>query len=438
MKKTLLLFISLIAGLLIAQAQVNISLHKKYMQESTNFEYTNFETNKLPTTKKAKSAGQDWWEPDTVYTFTKEINLNVPEIGRKIIEYEYNSKGLPAVLKFEQTQRFENNFWKNDWIITNNYDSYNNLIRSLHQFWQNNSWVDNLQLIYSYDSNNNMLEEKYQNWKNNAWVNSTLLTYTYDSNNNMITCLRKMWYNNSWENSSLITYTYDSNNNLLTELFQRYRNSSWEDYRLDTYTYDQNNNMLTYLVQEMQNNSWKNSALFTYTYDSNNNMTNQLLQRLSSLDNYEESRMFYDENNNGISAEFYSWINDSWQPLSYSMFSSVPLRQNFYYNNMQSVYNISSCYNVTASYIKVSDVSGKEEIKTASPIQIFSSGKTIHINNQSGKNGVVTIYRIDGVKVAEQTMVSQTTTLEIPVSGFYLVSVKAGNEKPVMEKVIIR
>ena len=78
------------------------------------------------------------------------------------------------------------------------------------------------------------------------------------------------------------------------------------------------------------------------------------------------------------------------------------------------------------------------EVKTDSPIQIYSSGKTIHINNKTCKNGVVTIYRIDGVKVAEQTVISQTTTLEIPVNGFYLVSVRAGNEKPVMEKVIVR
>ena len=79
-----------------------------------------------------------------------------------------------------------------------------------------------------------------------------------------------------------------------------------------------------------------------------------------------------------------------------------------------------------------------EEVKTESPIQIYSTGKTIHINNETGKNGVISVYRIDGVKVSEQTMTSQTTTIEIPVSGFYLVSVKEGNEKPVMEKVIVR
>ena len=83
-------------------------------------------------------------------------------------------------------------------------------------------------------------------------------------------------------------------------------------------------------------------------------------------------------------------------------------------------------------------VTGKEDIKPAPPIQIYSSEKIIHINNQTGKNGIVSVYRIDGVKIAEQTMVSQTATVEIPVSGFYLVSVRTGNEKPVMEKVVVR
>ena len=93
---------------------------------------------------------------------------------------------------------------------------------------------------------------------------------------------------------------------------------------------------------------------------------------------------------------------------------------------------------MTASYKKVSDITGKEKVKTPPPIQIYSSGKTIHINNQTGKNAVVSVYRIDGVKVAEQTMTSQTAAMKMPVSGFYFVSVKTGNEEPVTAKLIVR
>jgi len=82
-------------------------------------------------------------------------------------------------------------------------------------------------------------------------------------------------------------------------------------------------------------------------------------------------------------------------------------------------------------------ITGIEDVKQALPVQIYSTGKTIHVNNLTGKNGVITVYGIDGVKVAEQAMAGQTTKLEIPVSGIYLVSVKAGNEKPITAKLML-
>ena len=87
---------------------------------------------------------------------------------------------------------------------------------------------------------------------------------------------------------------------------------------------------------------------------------------------------------------------------------------------------------------KITGDTGTEKVKAALPVEIYSAGKTIQINNRTGKNAVVTVYRIDGVKVMEQTMTVQTTSLEIPVGGFYAVSVKAGNEKPVTAKLIIK
>jgi len=82
-------------------------------------------------------------------------------------------------------------------------------------------------------------------------------------------------------------------------------------------------------------------------------------------------------------------------------------------------------------------ITGIEDLKPALPVQIYSSGKTIHVNNLTGKNVVITVYGIDGVKIVEHATAGQTTTLEMPVSGIYLVSVKAGNEKPVTAKLML-
>jgi len=83
-------------------------------------------------------------------------------------------------------------------------------------------------------------------------------------------------------------------------------------------------------------------------------------------------------------------------------------------------------------------ITGIDDVKTELPIQIYSTGKSIHINNATGNNSVITVYRIDGTKIAEQTTTSQTTTMNVPVSGFYIVSVKAENEKSVVAKLVVR
>ena len=85
----------------------------------------------------------------------------------------------------------------------------------------------------------------------------------------------------------------------------------------------------------------------------------------------------------------------------------------------------------------VGNSTGVKDVKPAPPIQIYNAGKTIHVNNPTGKNALVTVYRVDGTKVAEQTMAT-ATALEMPVSGFYLVSVKAENEKPVTVKLMMQ
>ena len=146
---------------------------------------------------------------------------------------------------------------------------------------------------------------------------------------------------------------------------------------------------------------------------------------------------YYDYDTGGVKNQFY--LNDGY-PLP--LFNFWPEEEEYLFQLMREA-NAEKRKSEWDIFIKyLSDrgkiITGKEEIKPAPPIQIYSSGKIFHINNQTGKNGIVTVYRIDGVKIAEQTMASQTTTVEIPVSGFYLVSVRTGNEKPVMEKVVVR
>jgi hypothetical protein len=492
MKKTAFLIIALImAGFIAAPAQNNISLHKKQERKNTNFEYPEFETPKFPAIKQTKS-GQDRWEPDTVYCFAY-VGENVEWTSRFIFEYKKLFQGLLTVgvrqdqindswvngmqltctydsnynVLTENVKKWENDSWINFELYASTYDSNNNFLSKIKQNWINDIWVNSLSYTCAYDSNNNLLTEIHQNWINNSWENYNLTTRTYDSNNNVLSFTRQFIEDNLWKNVfNQYIYTYDLNNNLLTKLSQYLSNGMWKSTYLSTYTYDLNNKMQTHLYQTWQTlaDSWEDtlfetyvfdsndnlltllttynfdghSVLLTCTYDSNNNLLTELHQywENDSWVNGKLIRMIYDENGNGISTESLQWINESWQPTNNFImsFSIIWL----YYNNMQNALGMRYCDKMIASYVKISGDTGIEEIKTALPIQIHSAGKTIHINNQTGKNAVITVYRIDGVKVAEQTMASQTMTLEMPAGGFYLVSVKAGDEKPVTAKVIIR
>jgi len=439
-----------------------------------------FEKLKLQASQKMK---QECWEPDTIYYFYTKTSIPDNRVIQK-----YNSQGLLAV-SIDQSQGI--NSWENFSLVTYTYDSNNNLLTELQQSWKTDSWVNVVQTTCTYDSNNNKLTEQQQSWKNNSLEDSVSYIYTYDSNNNLQTELMQRWINNSllsslityytydsnnilqnelrqslensvWKNFSLITYTYDSDNNLQSYLYQiwdsdsnAWANSAPITYTYDlngnlltkqtlmnslfTYTYDADNNLLTELRQEWgDNNLWENTSLNTYTYDANNNLLIKLAQRWksNSWENSTQYQWTYDENSNGISAESWKWINESWQPSDNSIYSFVTII--LYYNNMQSISEGWGCDKMTASYIKVGAATGIKNVPTALPIQIYSSGKTIQINNRTGKNAIVTVYRSDGVKVAEQTTVNQTTTMKMPVSGIYLVSVRAGNEKPVTKKLIVR
>jgi len=351
MKKKVLLIIALIlAGLLPAPSQNNVTIAEQLNSPNASFSYPNFETQKLPTSKKSKS-GQDWWEPDTVYCYTTSGYEEYGFIDRFI--FKYNSQGL---LEEDVHQFWINNSWI-DYSIntyTYTYDSNNNILTKLTG--------NSSQSVYTYDPNNNMLTELQQNLVNNSWINSTLRTYTYDSNNNVLTKLYQGWSNNSWINSSLDTYTYDSNNNLETELQQFWENNSWVGSFIitNTYTCDSNNNVLTKIVF--------NEVLYTYTYDSNNIIVTELIQRWINnvWENFEQYLRTYDENGNGTSVEYWRWLGENWQRGDNTM---IGLR--LYYNNMQS-YFWGGDGKMTASYIKVSDLTSIAKPSTIPELNAIS------------------------------------------------------------------
>jgi hypothetical protein len=450
MKKIILLSIALITvGFLAAVAQNNIPLPEKYQGENDRFEYPDFETSKLPAIKKTKS-GQDWWEPDTLYAVSVFTDSRLDE---RIIN-KYNSRGI---LEKRIRQWWINNSWEeisyssytytydsNNNVLTclgpnlttYTYDSNNNMLTKLTQIRENDLWVNYMLYTYTYDSNNNVFTELRQLWKNNSWGNNLLSTYSYDSNNNMLTRLSQDWINHSWGNEYSHTYTYDSNNNILTELRQNRYNNSWKNLWLYTYTYDSGNNRLTEkLLQNWINDSWGNYRLYTYTYDSGNNrLTEELLRQdwqNNSWVNYLRYRTIYDENRNGTSVEFWWWIGENWQSIG-DMIIEI------YYNNMQSNFQW-RCSKITASYIKVSDITAINKpavTQGLNDVSVYPNPTTgkLRITDYGLRITGVRIFNISGINVFN-TQQTASDISHLP-AGIYFVQIKT--EKGIVTKKLAK
>ncbi|MCL1933348.1 MAG: T9SS type A sorting domain-containing protein [Candidatus Azobacteroides sp.] len=488
MRKLISLSIALIAaGFFAAVAQNNFTAQERLLRPNARFEYPNFEKLKLQTSKKTNPVSE-WWVPDTVYVFSNDHGTEMVE--RNI--FEYNSQGLLAV---NIGQSWRNDSWENVFLVAYTYDSNSNILTCLQQRWGNNSWVDSYLFTYTYDSNNNMLTESDQIWRGTFWVNSSLYTYTYDSDNNMLTCLyeygdsfqletytydsnhnaltflRQYGYgqNNSWQNISTFTYTYDSNNNMLTGLQQSWQNNSWQNISAQTYTYDSDNkvlnelrqswennswvnsnqdtctydsgnNLLTKLYQGWRNNSWADGYLFTYTYDSNHNLLTELYQSRenNSWVNYRRTLMIYDENGNGISAERWWWVNESWQPPLYANTERLSL----YYNNMQSVFECVDCDKITASYIKVSDLNTSVEpvaIPESDAASIYPNPTTGELRIKNYESGIkdIQIFDLAGNKLPLRMETGRDAVDISHLSpGMYFIQITT--EKGVVTKKIVK
>jgi hypothetical protein len=436
MKKTILLSIALMAaGFLAATAQNDISA-RKYQGENARFEYSDFEKPKLSTPIKTTS-GQVWWVPDTISVTYLYSNSWVDNLDRRFI-HKYNTQGL---LKEYIEQRVINNLnsWRNDNSYTYTYDANNNLLNQLNQTWVNNSWVNNNQTIYTYDANNNLLTQLNQTRVHNSWRNDNQITYTYDSNNNILTRLNQTLENYVLADRFLYIFTYDSNNNMLTQLVERSKNNSLDSRVLVTYTYNSNNNMLTELSQAWKDdNSWKNFNLITYIYDSNNNRLSKLKQiwMNNSWVNDDQFLMTYDENGNGISAEYWMQIEERWLPLN-----EPTIDINLYYNNMQSYFRLNACHKLTASsYTKVSNNVTAIAEPSATPglndVSVYPNPTTgeLRIENGALKIQQISIFNLLGRNVLN----TQQTALDIShlPAGIYFVQIKT--EKGVVTKKIVK
>jgi len=434
----------------------------KGLKDLSNFEYSDFKRSNLSIQSKEKEVN-DWWEPDTVYNFGNFID------NSRII-LKYNSQGL---LEKETGQNWVFNSWENSIQITNTYDTRSNLTSTLTQKWEKNSLINSNKTSYTHDSNNNILTRLSQGWYNNSWVNSDKTTCSYDSKNNKLTDLYERWENNilqigyydtcfydsnnnltsfirkkysfetnyEWRYIYRASYTYDYNNNLLSEfseiadgvwknailvtnsytdnklttkLWQRWENNRWENGDQEIYTYDSNNNIINVLLEIWNHNFWEKIFQYNFIYDSNNNMLIKLLQRRENdvWANVHQYKMTYNENMNGISSDYWEWIDESWQPSDY-IAGDIML---VYYNNMQSSFFTWGYHKVTATYIKVSNISAIEKPCEKIDIYLNPTKDVLTIESEDFIIKQIDLFDISGRKILSHQINNSSSQYKINIS----------------------
>ncbi|MDL2296947.1 T9SS type A sorting domain-containing protein [Bacteroidales bacterium OttesenSCG-928-E04] len=338
--KKILLFAIAVAFIFFATAQ-NQTLNKKFPRDPLAKIQP---TTKIHTSPQTRSDG-DWWEPDTIITFSIENDPlhryvyeyneygNVTWCERQIYQNnQWNSTTMQSFFTYDHNQNVLTYTVPGDTKFIFTYDENNN---RLSQEFQRLDYPEGSLLVYTYDENNNIMHITLDYSENNQvlssyryffmyetfgklsqylaqhlndddeWENEIQQIYTYDENNNCVSFTAQR-YRNGWGDYEKNTYTYDQNHNLLSDLYQYedvWNSGTLTNKSLDTYTYDANNNLITHTKKEEWNEGaaeWNIEKSVTYTYDERGNMTTEIH---SGLNNRCSFLYTYDENNNLLKKE---------------------------------------------------------------------------------------------------------------------------------------
>ncbi|MBM4176662.1 MAG: T9SS type A sorting domain-containing protein [Ignavibacteria bacterium] len=150
-------------------------------------------------------------------------------------------------------------FNEEEFVNSFKYENYfygRNLLVSVGQKWIDNEWVNNSRIINTYTSNYLKDSALFQEWINNQWINSRIGIFEYDENHNTIAILSKTWQEQQWIDFALGLFEYDENNNLVLENFQKIVYNNWENWFRVFYEYDDKNNLIHLFGDEWENGQW--------------------------------------------------------------------------------------------------------------------------------------------------------------------------------------
>jgi hypothetical protein len=358
---------------------------------------------------------------DSIYYWSLDTTDNQWEAPgyEKYIDFVYNTQN--DVLS-EVIQYWGGSLWVNDNMYTYTYDSHNNESSQLYQNWSGSAWNNVTLDIYTYNSNLYMVSDTTKTWNGAAWVNSNLKVYTYDGNNNLTSSTNLNWSGSAWINNSRYLAEYNVQNNCTSDSMQYWGGSSWAEQDADSYTYNSNNDQLTDTYLIWTGSAWENNSLYHYSYNSNNYRTcdtNWSWSGSAWLFNHLTAYTYNSNNDNIATASQYwngtKWINSGFTASTYDA-------DNLKLSNTTKNFNSLGTIVISgdSDYYYFTDALGINEVKAESEkVKVYpnpSNGRftialghavpiaTGIVSSAEADQTIVEIYNVLGEKVNVETL----------------------------------
>lgn len=229
------------------------------------------------------------WENSVLTTHTlnqnSTINFSITQMWQKesktwedVQKTLYTYDGSKNLLT-QKSQMFFGDSWMDFGILTNTYNTSNQLIQSLDQDYDmmTMQMKNTSKSTHSYNSDGTEYQTLSQTWgASGPWTNSNRSTYAYNPNKKIISLLSEEYKNETWQNRTKSAITYNSNGTIKETLTQEWdiATGAWKDLWKENYTYnsDKTTNQLLITEWKADLNNWENQSKMIYTYDSSTSL----------------------------------------------------------------------------------------------------------------------------------------------------------------------
>ena len=186
-----------------------------------------------------------------------------------VTHFKYNSNGL--LIEQIDTVINANYIYK----VTFNYDNFENIISYIYytQLDTATSYTPKHRFEYEYNSQNFITEIKISDWQNNLWNYLTKSSRQYDTNNNLLKSIDFSTTNNGaiWDTTSYNVYFYNNSDELLNAIYISLDNNR---YSKKIYSYNSNHYKTQWIQYDsiQGSSSYKNIGKETFAYDNSDNL----------------------------------------------------------------------------------------------------------------------------------------------------------------------